>query len=219
MRKKIGICRSPRRQAARLWASALTMSLTLWTGSAALGSTITVISYSGGGPTDMAESGATPGSMYTLGAGSETFSAIGDNSSSNDLNSNVSAHDANVADEHLDVLQINDQGGGSVSGSPVDGGQMTQVSYNQQYVAEVLAQGTTPSYQSSYDFSPQNGYYSQGAPGTPYTGSGGSIQPGGGNPPITTPEPSTIVLLVAIGAAALLERKRAKHPASNPAEQ
>ncbi len=219
MRKKIKIRCAPAGRSARLWASAVASALTLWIGSTALGSTITVISYSGGGPTDMAESGATPGSMYTLGAGSESYSAIGDNSSSNDLNSNVSAHDDNVADEHLDVLQINDQGGGSVSGTPVDGGQMTQVSYNQQYIAEVLAQGGTPTYQSSYDFTPQTGYYPQGATGTPYTGSGGSILPGGSNPPITTPEPSTILLLVAIGGAVLLERKRAKHCDSAASEQ
>ncbi|NNM88677.1 MAG: PEP-CTERM sorting domain-containing protein [Phycisphaerae bacterium] len=185
--------------------------LALSTGGITMGNTVTVINVSQNGPSDLMNSGTTPGTLFQTHTSGGTLA--GNNAYSQFFNG-VSRMDFNVAHESLSLFVGTNGGESALGESDVQGGELKQVAGDQVYVAELISDGGDDvGGAGNNDFTPEAGFQAY------HVGSGfDSIAPGQSvpgshlqtltNPPITpVPESSTLALM-AVLAMSLLGVKR-----------
>ena len=173
-------------------------------------STVTVLNFSEKGPADMAASGNTPATMFSVNGNSRSsgFTLSGNNAFSQEVD-DISPLGSNVALESLNVFVAQSGGEAAVGRSDVVGGELENIGDNQVYVAELLDSNNT-------GFSPENfaGFPATGSEVATWFGHGFSSFAGGSlvNAPKSSvtpvPEPAALTLLV-IGGLLLMRRRMA----------
>ncbi len=186
--------------------------LALSTGGITMANTVTVINVSQNGPSDLMNSGTTPGTLMRTHTSGGTLA--GNNAYSQFFNG-VSRMDFNVEHESVSVFVGTNGGEGALGELDIQGGELKEVGGDQVYVAELISDGGDDvGSVGNNDFTPEAGFQAY------HVGSGfDSIAPGQSvpgsklnpltNPPSTSvPESSTLVLMAVLGMSLVGVRRR-----------
>ena len=173
--------------------------------------TVTVLNFSENGPADMAASGNTPATMFSVAGNSRPtgFTLSGNNAFSQEADG-VSPLGSDVALESLNVFVAQSGGEGAVGRSDVVGGELENIGDNQVYVAELLDSnnaGYSPAYLAGFPAAGSAVATSFGHGFSSFAGGSLVNGPPVPKPPTTpVPEPGALALLAA--GILLLRRRR-----------
>lgn len=186
--------------------------LVLSTGAVVIGNTVTVVNVSQNGPSDLMNSGTTPGTLFRTHAGG---GALAGNNAYSQFFNGVSRLDFNVQHESVSVFVGTNGGEGALGEMDVQGGELKEVAGDQVYVAELISDGGDDfTSGGKNDFIPQTGFEEY------HVGSGfdsiapGELAPGShvntlANQPITpVPESGTFLLMATLGISLLGVKRR-----------
>jgi hypothetical protein len=169
-------------------------------------STISVVTFSEGGPAALMNSGLNPKSFWSIGAGSGDFSNSGNSAYSSQTGGAVTPEEANVLNEKLATFVVNEGGNKSAVPEFISGGQLVQVDGNQEFVSELFG-GARQSGAAPFDYSvPENApYYVQTFNPVPQLGFPAIVSPTHqGSITVTVPEPAALSLMAAAALGLLL---------------
>lgn len=182
--------------------------------SAAMGGTITVVSFGQNGPSDRMDSGTTPKTLFTGSGGG----VLPGDSTDSQFSEDVSRLDFNVQHESLQVFIATNAGEGATGDTTVGGGELSEVTGNQVYVTDVIASGD-----NSFGTPPKDDYTPSAGFVEHRVGSGfDSIAPGQYSsassifktpipPTQSVPEPASLAMMATLGLAILgVRRKKSK---------